>query len=297
LGLRNLAHCPVDLNLMPKSSKTRQQFHQKKPYLAAAALCLILIVFAFGWFEHQVASETRLALGKLEAQVKTPQDNQPRLKKALLDMKTARTETEHFTGLLEDRYYWGTICTALRDALMTVEEKKQKEINQPVGIWIERLAPLVPPNYLSVAVTPPPESGIAGPGGQGMANPGDAPEGGLAPPGRGGPRGPGRPGGGGGPGGGRRPGSGNSGGSGGSPGSSAFDSVLLTVRTVNLSFSTSKPDANTLIAETLADELRGRTNLFNAANTKVIGTIAGQDSTNFTINFDILLKLARPMKL
>src|SRR5580765_814157 len=41
LGLRNLAHCPVELNLMPKSSLKRREFAQKKPYLAAAVFCLI----------------------------------------------------------------------------------------------------------------------------------------------------------------------------------------------------------------------------------------------------------------
>src|SRR6266496_1588052 len=43
LGLRNLAHCPVELNLMPKSSLKRQEFNQKKPYLVASVFCLILV--------------------------------------------------------------------------------------------------------------------------------------------------------------------------------------------------------------------------------------------------------------
>src|SRR5580765_328953 len=38
LGLRNLAHCPIELNLMPKSSLKRQELSQKKPYFVAAAL-------------------------------------------------------------------------------------------------------------------------------------------------------------------------------------------------------------------------------------------------------------------
>src|SRR5437660_2719659 len=32
LGLRNMAQCPVELNLVPKSIRKRQQFDQKKPY-------------------------------------------------------------------------------------------------------------------------------------------------------------------------------------------------------------------------------------------------------------------------
>src|SRR6266702_4303909 len=39
LGLRNLAHCPVELNLMPKSSVKQQQWRQKQPYVFASVFC------------------------------------------------------------------------------------------------------------------------------------------------------------------------------------------------------------------------------------------------------------------
>src|SRR6266487_352953 len=65
LGLRNLAHCPVELNLMPKSSLKRQQLNQKKPYFIAAVFCLILVVFTYGWFYGQVAERKREALKNL----------------------------------------------------------------------------------------------------------------------------------------------------------------------------------------------------------------------------------------
>src|SRR5271155_4666495 len=45
LGLRNLAHCPVELNLMPKSTRNWVAFNQKKPYLIATIFSLALFVF------------------------------------------------------------------------------------------------------------------------------------------------------------------------------------------------------------------------------------------------------------
>ena len=38
LGLRNLAHCPVELNLMPESTLNWVQFNQKKPYFIATSI-------------------------------------------------------------------------------------------------------------------------------------------------------------------------------------------------------------------------------------------------------------------
>src|ERR1041385_3739574 len=49
LGLRNLAHCPVELNLMPDSTLKWQAFNQKKPYFVTTAVSLTLVVFAYGW--------------------------------------------------------------------------------------------------------------------------------------------------------------------------------------------------------------------------------------------------------
>src|SRR2546426_11274819 len=67
LGLRNLAHCPVELNLMPRSSLKRQQFNEKKPYLIAAVFCLVLVVMAYGWFYSKVVERKKEALDKMSA--------------------------------------------------------------------------------------------------------------------------------------------------------------------------------------------------------------------------------------
>src|SRR5437763_956213 len=52
LGLRNLAHCPVELNLMPDSTLKWQSFNQKKPYFIAAVTGLVLVVAAMGFLFH-----------------------------------------------------------------------------------------------------------------------------------------------------------------------------------------------------------------------------------------------------
>src|SRR6266542_669965 len=92
LGLRNLAHCPVELNLMPKSSLKRREFAQKKPYLAATIVCVILIVFAYGWFYDRVAEEKARALTQLKPKVNKLQADEQKLRDAMSAMKRAQQE-------------------------------------------------------------------------------------------------------------------------------------------------------------------------------------------------------------
>src|SRR5215471_4639451 len=55
LGLRNLAHCPVELNLMPESTLKWQAFNQKKPYFIATVMTLVAGVAAIGFLFAKLA--------------------------------------------------------------------------------------------------------------------------------------------------------------------------------------------------------------------------------------------------
>jgi type IV pilus assembly protein PilM len=276
LGLRNLAHCPVELNLMPKSSLKRQEFNQKKPYLVAAAFCLILMVFANAWFYGRVADEKQKALDQLQPQVDDLKRDDQRLRDALGQLRKSQTDAEQYFSWLEDKYSWSSVLTVLRESLMAVEDKKEKEFGAKTGVWIEKLVPLTPPGYLTVASDPmaamaattaasePPPPPGGGPGGRGgrFGGPGRMP--------------PGVPG-------------------AGAGGTNDISALLLSCRSVNLS--SLKSDANTVMAEALAEELRGRTNHFVSEGTKVTGDLVGADSTNLTFVFYVTVKLVRPVKL
>ena len=266
LGLRNLAHCPVELNLMPKSSLKRQEFNQKKPYLVASVFCLILVVFAFGWFYEQVAEEKQKALDELKPKVDQLKRDDQKTKDGLAGLKRIQGEADNYFELMDDRLYWGSLLTTFRDSLISVEDKKEKEFNAKTGVWIERLTPVVPSPYLMAAA----------PGGLFMQYAAPAA---AAPPaarGRGGA--------------GRNAAARASGGE-----SNQIDTIVLTCRSVNLT--SVKSDANTVLAEALAEELRSRTNQFVADGTKITGDIAGGDSTNLTFSFQVTVKLVKPMNL
>src|SRR5579859_5575369 len=71
LGLRNLAHCPVELNLMPESTLKWQSFNQKKPYLIATVFSMAAVVGAIGMLFGKLADT------KIEQQQKVHQEVEP----------------------------------------------------------------------------------------------------------------------------------------------------------------------------------------------------------------------------
>src|SRR6266436_9981716 len=115
LGLRNLAHCPVELNLMPKSSVKQQQWRQKQPYVIASVFCLILIVFAFGWFYDRVAAVKTRALEELTNREAPMRSSEQAMQTEIERLRGVQTQLEQYTGWVEDRFYWATVLSKLKE--------------------------------------------------------------------------------------------------------------------------------------------------------------------------------------
>ncbi|MGB0422648.1 MAG: pilus assembly protein PilM, partial [Limisphaerales bacterium] len=67
LALRNVFECPVELNLMPRQLRDRQEFNRKKPLVLASVAGLVLLMLLVGFFFRQVAAEKQKVLAQLES--------------------------------------------------------------------------------------------------------------------------------------------------------------------------------------------------------------------------------------
>ena len=68
LGLRNLANCPVEMNLMPDSTLRWQAFNEKKPYFMATVFSLVLVAFAVGFLFQKLAAAKEKEIERSAAQ-------------------------------------------------------------------------------------------------------------------------------------------------------------------------------------------------------------------------------------
>src|SRR5262245_59083900 len=138
LGLRNLANCPVELNLMPESTLRWQSFNQKKPYFMLTVLSLVLVVAATGWLFSELAKVKELASEDLARKVQPLQDRENRFKKASGSFKTATNDLSRVGLWIEDRYYWADVLEELRRILIRVEATTKQRLGSDTGVWIEQ---------------------------------------------------------------------------------------------------------------------------------------------------------------
>ena len=145
LGLRGLARCPVELNLMPNSYRKRKEFGTKKPYLIGAAACLLLFLFAYGYFYAKIAEAKRNALERLDNMKQPYVTDSAALTKGLNVLRTATNNLDQYSVWLEERSYWASVMGELRRIMLEVEASAKQQFNLDAGLWVETFEPVEVP--------------------------------------------------------------------------------------------------------------------------------------------------------
>jgi len=166
LGLRNMAHCPVELNLMPASTLKWQSFNQKKPYFIASVFSLVAVIAAAGLLFDRLAGLKQDEVNKIAKEVEPKQRKSDKFKREYSQLKQVKTSSEQLAQWMDDRFYWADALGELRQILMRVEAGTKAKYRVEPGIWIEQL----------ITMASRPMGGI--PGFEGM---GAGPEAGMAP--------------------------------------------------------------------------------------------------------------------
>jgi type IV pilus assembly protein PilM len=151
LGLRNVAQCPVEMNLMPKSSLQRQQFQQKKPYFIATVFSLVLAVAAFGWFYAKLSSIKNSSLADIQQRVAPLKQLETRLQAELNKVNQTSAKLNQLTEWNQRRFFWGDFVEELRGALISTEMSRQQALGVSHGVWIETMT--TPPPTIVTAPT------------------------------------------------------------------------------------------------------------------------------------------------
>jgi type IV pilus assembly protein PilM len=144
LGLRNLANCPVEMNLMPTSTLRWRTFNEKKPYFIATVFSLVAVAFAVGFLFQKLAESKENEIAGLTPQVDKLKHKAEQFDNAYKKLQATRNEANQITTWMEQRYYWGDVLKELRRVLIRSEDDVKKTLSAKksgveAGIWIEQL--------------------------------------------------------------------------------------------------------------------------------------------------------------
>ncbi len=139
LGLRNMANCPVELNLMPESTLRWQSFNQKKPYFIATLASLAVMALAAGLLFNKLATVKKDQMEKLNPTIQQLQAKEQSFKRAYGDLKKIESNADQYSLWIEDRYLWADILRDVRAALIRAEDATRREFGTDTGVWIEKL--------------------------------------------------------------------------------------------------------------------------------------------------------------
>jgi type IV pilus assembly protein PilM len=151
LGLRDLAHCPVELNLMPKSSIQRQEFAQKKPYLVAAVLGVALAAFLVALAEGKIAEVLKGKDEEVKKQLADLTQKNRTLKQAVETRTKLFQQAQGITEISDSHFSWMKILGEMRQVMLQAETSVQPALTTAndgqrvdVGVWVDSLTPELP---------------------------------------------------------------------------------------------------------------------------------------------------------
>ena len=271
LGLRNLAQCPVELNLMPDTTLRWQSFNQKKPYLLASAISLAAVVFLMGVLFDQLAEAKNKSWDDLQKNVLPAQRRQDKFAAAYNNLKKTQEQITQVSDWMSDRYYWVNVLKEIRQVLIRVEADTKSALSTDAGIWIDSLNTFTPgiesvsPDAMGPGAFNPQAQSAALAARYGLRSPGAAAAGAAnalgAPAGK--PKDP-----------------------------NVIDRLDVTFRAVSLP---AQADANQVMAYAVENALRSSA-LFDPTNTALSSSLGPTEEPG-TFTFKMNIQLKRPLKL
>lgn len=144
LGLRNLAHCPIELNLMPRSTRRLQSFQQKRPYLVATAACLAVVILAIGYLYQRLAAVKQAKLSDIAPILLHEEEQATRYRELKAALDTAQGEYTNLVTWIEDRWFWADALRELHRVLQNTEKGVRSIRGMDVGLWVEKFTTTSP---------------------------------------------------------------------------------------------------------------------------------------------------------
>lgn len=117
LSLRSISDCPMELNLQPESVVKSGELAQRRPYIIAAGICVLLIIAGFWAYYWRAAQVEAGILDGLKPKVASLQGTANQFEAAKKDLDKQQEAAKPYLEAVSDRDYWIKIIDDLNARL------------------------------------------------------------------------------------------------------------------------------------------------------------------------------------
>lgn len=128
LGLRRLAECPIEVNLLPNSVVRRQGAQSKRPFLAGAGICLLLIPLCWLAYTSKIVGLNQKELQQVHVQAEALESLKNNVQREYQELQQLRGRANSLVNLAQQRSYWPSLLQDLNTRLVP-------------GLWVLALDP------------------------------------------------------------------------------------------------------------------------------------------------------------
>jgi type IV pilus assembly protein PilM len=150
LALRRMSECPIEVNLLPHSIRARKQAIQKRPFLAGAAVSVLLIPLCLIGFAQRAATLKQSQLDRVTSQVDQLEQIKSQLVQKQEESDKVRQRIDGVAALIQQRSWWPLLLEDLNGRLVS-------------NVWLVSIAPgdqpLAATNTADMAAAPSPTAG------------------------------------------------------------------------------------------------------------------------------------------
>ena len=106
LGLRRVTECPLEVNLLPHSIRSRKQFEQRQPYFFGAAAALLLIPLCFLGYTRKTKELNERQLADVKTEVARLNNQKTILKSEENQLNELQSKAGDVAGVVMQRTFW-----------------------------------------------------------------------------------------------------------------------------------------------------------------------------------------------
>ena len=136
LAIREVANCPLEMNLMPGTARVQQDVDRKKPYFYGAAACLTAAVWAGVYFNITVHSAQEKEIGALDIAMEEYMGPHSAIQNEVEKLENLKKEADQFDKWIGERFLWADVLQAVRESMIITEVEMRNFTGRKVGVWV-----------------------------------------------------------------------------------------------------------------------------------------------------------------